>query len=448
MRIVELAERLLKEYALCDGCLGRQFALLISGTSNSERGRALKLVLTAKAHKMVLDGNEEGEQLLEKLATNGFFKLALQTLEKQGVPLEERAVECHLCRGKFEGIGALTDEIAQKLKKLHFNTFLVGIKISPTIVDKEDEVKSKLGISWGEEIRNEFSREIGKAISKKTEKRVDHRNPEVFIFVDPFKDSFQIQMNPVYLVGWYRKLVTGIQQRAWICKTCNGLGCPECKGLGGTSGNSIEEIISKPILDDLSGEKIMFKPVGSEDKDSRVLGEGRPFITEVRGIKQTSFDLEHLKELINEHGSGRIEVTRLVRASAETAQKITTRTRTTISYKAIVKLEDEITDEKLEMLEKAFSKVMITQYVHDGKFRLKKRRQKYIYKTTTRRLAPDQIELTIKCQGGIRMRDLISGIESKTEPNLTNIIDTRVSEIQLDVMSVQLEGLGEEIQRI
>ena len=66
MQIVELANQLLQEYALCDRCLGRQFALLASGTDNLERGRALKLVLTAKAHKMILDGNEEGKKLLEK----------------------------------------------------------------------------------------------------------------------------------------------------------------------------------------------------------------------------------------------------------------------------------------------------------------------------------------------------------------------------------------------
>ncbi len=448
MQIVELAEQLLQKYPLCDRCLGRQFALLVSGTDNSERGGALKLILTAKAHKMILDGDRKGEKLLKKLATNGFFKPALQTLKKQGVTLEEKTAECHLCRGKFERIEALTDEIVHKTEGFHFNTFLIGIRIPPAIIDEEDEVKSRLGIGWGEEIRNEFSREIGKMISKKTEKRADHKNPEVSIFVDPFKDSFQIQMNPVYLVGWYRKLVRGTQQRAWTCKTCNGLGCPECKGLGGTSGNSIEEIIGKPILETLSGKNIRFKPVGSEDKDSRVLGEGRPFIMEVRGIKQVPVDLENLREIINEHGSGKIEVIRLARTTREIARKMTIRTRTTTSYKAIVKLENEVADEKLEMLEKAFSKAMITQYVRNGRSRSKQRRQKYIYKTTTRRLAPDQIELMIKCQGGTRMRGLISGVEFKTEPSLINILETEVSEIQLDVMDVQLEGLDEEIQGI
>jgi len=448
LQIVELAGRLLQDYALCDRCLGRQFALLVSGIDNSERGRTLKLILAAKAHRMILEGDKDGERILEKLVTNGFFKPALQTLKRQGITLEEKKAECHLCRGKIDEIEPLTDKIVQEIGKLRFKTFLVGIKIPSSVVNEEDEIKSKLGIIWGEEIRNEFSREIGKAISKKTGKEVDHKNPEVSIFVDPFKGKFQVKMNPVYLVGKYRKLVKGIQQKAWICNACNGLGCSECNGLGGTSGNSIEEIISKPILETMLGEEIKFKPVGREDKDSRVLGDGRPFIIEVRGAKQIPFELESLRKLINECGSGKIEVTKLARTTREIVRRMTTRVQTTVSYRVIVRLKNGITTEKLETLEKAFSRVMISQHISRNKSRLRRRRQKYIYKTSIRKLAPDKIELRIRCQGGTRIRDLISGVESRTEPTLTNILETDISEIQIDVIDVELEGLDEEIQGI
>jgi tRNA pseudouridine synthase 10 len=448
LEISELAEKLLQDYALCDRCLGRQFALLVSGTDNSERGRALKLVLASKAHRMIQEGNREGEQLLEKLATNGFFKPAYETLKKQGIIIEEEQKECYLCRGKAEKIEPLTDEILQELGNLHFRTFLVGIKIPPSVVNEEDEVKSKLGIIWGEEIRNEFSREIGKAISKKTGKEVDHKNPEVSIFVDPLQGEFEVKMNPIYLIGRYRKLVGGIPQTAWKCKTCNGQGCPECKGRGGTSGNSVEENISRPILEMTSGEEIRFKPIGREDNDSRVLGNGRPFVIELRGAKQVPLILTPLQELINKSGSGKIEVTRLARTTREVARKITTRVQTTVLYRVILKLKAEITVEKLETLERVFSKVMVSQYMPSGKSRPRQRQQKYIYETLIRRLASDQIELTIKCQGGTRIRDLISEVEFKTEPNLTDILEAETSETQVDVMDVQVEGLDDEIQGI
>jgi len=448
LEIAELAEKLLQDYALCDRCLGRQFALLISGTDNSERGRALKLVLTAKAHRMLLERDVQGERLLEKLTNNGFFKPASETLKKQGIVIEEKQEECYLCRGKTDEIEPLTEKIIHELAKIQFNTFLVGIKIPPPVVDEEDEIRSKLGIIWGEGIRNEFSREIGKAISRKTGKEADHKNPEVSIYVDPFQGKFQIRMNPVYLIGRYRKLVGGIPQTAWTCKSCNGQGCPECKGLGGTLGNSIEEIISKPILENMSAEEIRFKPIGREDKDSKVLGEGRPFIIEVRGAKQVPLILTPLQKLINRSGSGKIEVTRLAKTTKEIARKITIRIQTTVFYRVTLKLKDEVSAERLESLEKTFSKVIISQYVPNNKFRSKQRRQKYIYETLIRKLAPDQIELTIKCQGGIWIRDLISGVEFKTEPNIIDILEIEPTEMQIDIMDVQLEGLDEETQGI
>jgi tRNA pseudouridine synthase 10 len=445
LRIIELAGRLLEDYALCDRCLGRQFALLISGSDNSNRGRALKLILTARAHKMILEEEEGGMRLLEKLAINGFFEPALQTLEKKGITLEESSLECHLCKGKLDEIETLTKEIIHELAKLRFKTFLVGIKIASTILDEEDEIRSKIGIIWGEEIRNEFSREIGKIISRKSEKVVDHRNPEVSIFVDPFKNKFQVRVNPVYLIGRYIKREKGIRQMIWTCKTCNGIGCPDCDTKDGTLDNSIEEIISKPVQDMMSCNEIIFRPVGREDVDTIVLGGGRPFIMEIREAKEIPFDLDYLRQLINELGSGKIEVVELARSTREKAQKLTTRNQTTVLYRVTAKLKDEITTENLERLEREFSKVVISQYMHGEKSRRRRRRQKYIYETSTRRLAPDQIEFMIKCQGGIRIRDLISGVEFKTEPAMANILDTDVSEIQIEVLDVRLEGLDEKI---
>jgi tRNA pseudouridine synthase 10 len=448
MKIVELAGRLLQDYALCDRCLGRQFALLVSGSDNHSRGGALKLILTSNAHKMVIEGDDKGQRLLTKLATNGFFDPALRTLEKQGIILERQPLKCHLCKGKLDEIEPLTNEIIHEFAKLRFKTFLVGIKMTSKILDEEDEIRSKLGIVWGEEIRNEFSREIGKAISRKSEKTVNHRNPDVTIFVDPFNNRFQIQVNPVYFIGRYIKQEKGIRQRVWTCKTCNGVGCPDCKGKGGTLGDSVEEVINEPIQGMLSCNEVVFRPIGREDSDTIVLGRGRPFILEVREAREIPADLNLLKKLINKHGSGRIEITELSRTTREKAQKLTLRNQTTVLYRVTAKFKDKIITEKLEVLERELSKVMVSQYVYGGKSRRRRRRQKYIYETTTRRLAPNQIELIIRCQGGTRVRDLINGLEFKTEPNVAEILGTNASEIQIEIKDIQLEGLDEKIQRI
>ena len=43
--ILEIARAILREGTICDHCLGRQFAKLSTGTTNLERGRAIRLVL-------------------------------------------------------------------------------------------------------------------------------------------------------------------------------------------------------------------------------------------------------------------------------------------------------------------------------------------------------------------------------------------------------------------
>ena len=45
MDVFSAARDVLKQGYLCDHCLGRQFAQLLSGFTNAERGRALRLAL-------------------------------------------------------------------------------------------------------------------------------------------------------------------------------------------------------------------------------------------------------------------------------------------------------------------------------------------------------------------------------------------------------------------
>ena len=63
--ILEKATELLSQSRLCDNCFGRQFALLCTGSSNYQRGSAIKLVLALHAHHLMKSGAiEKGQKLL------------------------------------------------------------------------------------------------------------------------------------------------------------------------------------------------------------------------------------------------------------------------------------------------------------------------------------------------------------------------------------------------
>lgn len=87
MDILDIASGMLEKYPLCDNCLGRQFALLGHGVENDDRGRAIKLVLTLRAHSSKLSGNNEDLKSLKSLALNGFFSPAKELLDQLGLSI-------------------------------------------------------------------------------------------------------------------------------------------------------------------------------------------------------------------------------------------------------------------------------------------------------------------------------------------------------------------------
>ena len=70
MGITKVTIALLEKYALCDHCLGRQFALLGYGLSNSVRGKALKVASVMKGSQLIKDGFEAGKTILQSIAIN------------------------------------------------------------------------------------------------------------------------------------------------------------------------------------------------------------------------------------------------------------------------------------------------------------------------------------------------------------------------------------------
>jgi len=279
MEILEKAEKILEKYTLCDHCLGRQFALLGYGLNNSERGFAIKTLLTMKADMLANTGDERGIHLLRILSTRGLSEVARSTLLKRGEKSEEKG-RCYICGGKFDLLDDIIKKVIEELEEYEFKTFLVGIDLPRDVEEREDELKAEFKIEYGENLRNEFSREIGKKVSSLLSKDVDYRRPDIAILINPFEGSVKIHSNPLFIAGRYRKLKRGIPQTTWLCSKCRGKGCEECGGTGKLYPESIEELISKPILEATSGSEAILHAAGREDIDVLMLGDGRPFVIE------------------------------------------------------------------------------------------------------------------------------------------------------------------------
>ena len=104
-----------------------------------------------------------------------------------------------------------------------------------------------------ESIRQEFGRDLGKIVTPLLKRRVDKENPDIVVMVNPYNQKVTLQVNPVFIKGRYKKLVRGIPQSHWHCRTCKGRGCEKCNFTGKQYQTSVEEIIAEPFMEVMKG---------------------------------------------------------------------------------------------------------------------------------------------------------------------------------------------------
>jgi len=448
--ILEEAKALLKEAPLCDHCLGRQFAMLGHGLSNLDRGQATKTLLVAMGHRLLKEEREDGVETLKILARNGFSEVARATLTTVGVEVEEDAEECYLCEGTFVKLDDLVERSLEKLSEYEYKSFLVGIRVPSSVENREDELRAKYSLAWGESIRNEFSREIGKRIQAATKKDVDLRRPDVLVIVNPFTEEVSLSVNSLFIAGRYRKLARGIPQSRWLCGQCQGRGCEKCGGTGKLYQDSVEELIGNPIMKASGGTNFTLHAAGREDIDVRTLGDGRPFVMDVARPRRRFLNLAQLTADINREAEGKIEVGDLRNSSKVEARRLKEAGQTLKTYRTIVEFGGDVDDSQLKRLETELRGHEVRQLTpaRVAHRRASRLRKKYIYELKARRVQPNSAELIIRCQGGLYIKELISGDEGRTKPSVQEILGVPAKCLELDVLDVEIGDMRDEVEGI
>jgi len=444
MDVLAKAYEMLSKYPLCDHCLGRQFALLGYSMENNIRGEALKVSLTMQANDLVAaEKDAEGIKQLKVLATNGFSATAQETLRhlKKRIPKQEADAKCYLCEGKFQLIDSLTQKAQQALEGYEFTTFLVGIELPTKVEEREDEFKAALNIQYGESIRHEFGRVLGKSLAKVTGKEAEYLKPDIVAVIKPFTEKVRIQVNPLFVAGRYRKLVRDIPQSEWFCSSCRGKGCQKCGGTGKMYPESVEAYASKPLLEATGGAESFFHASGREDIDARMLGQGRPFIVEVSKPKKRSVDLKQIEAAVNAGAVGKVEVSGLHFATKDDVRHLKKGEGAQKEYRLLAEFEKDLTDQDLRLIEETLSGALIKQQtplrvVHR---RADIVRERYIYKVEVKKVTLKKALLLIRCQGGLYVKELVSGDEGRTVPNVSALLDNPAKTLKLDVLNVIME---------
>lgn len=424
--LLDTARRVLSEFPLCDSCLGRLFGMLGYGLTNRERGRALKTLLLMLSYD-ALSGKIDVE-LLQRLAASS-FKPAEEALAKVGAkPLSEN--QCYLCNGTMERLDELAKLCVEAGKEYEYDTFQVGCSLPAELVNREEELWLKLGIVSAESLKSELTREVGKIISSMSNKTYSLKNPDIIFVINVPEWKVSAQARPLYIYGRYKKLVRGLPQSPWLHK-------PDPRVL---YPFSIEELITNPLLRLAKGEEAKLHAAGREDLDVRTLGNGRPFVAEIRSPRVRRIDLKEAERAINEEAKGLVEVEGLqfvdgklvpkLKAYAEIARKV---------YLAKVRVERSPSEEDLKKLEERLRGAVILQRTPLRVLgrKVDRVRRKVVYNVETRLLESNLLELKITCQGGLYVKELIHGDQGRTKPSVAEVLGTQVEVVELDIVYIE-----------
>lgn len=427
MTVLEDTREVIVQDPVCNTCLGLVFADRSFGLTNEERGTALRTALA-------LEDDE---------------------------PYETTAVEdCWVCEGYSGAFGTLAEHVVEKLDGIGFSTYQVGTRVSPLIEENERLLREStdLPIEAGETFKSECNREVGKRVGKATGTQVDFERPDVLALCTiegegPEAISFHtvdLQINPAFVYGRYRKLERDIPQTEWPCRECGGSGkqlgpdgeqpCEHCGGSGYLYDDSVEGFTVPSVVRAMDGKEGVFHGAGREDVDARMLESGRPFAIEVKHPRARTPNVEALEAEINTKAGGSVEVEGLRLATHEMVERVKS-LEASKTYRMGVEFAEPVEPEAFESgladLDGATIEQATPQRVSHRRADLTRIRE--VYEMSGELVDPTHAELTIHGAGGLYVKELISGDAGRTTPSLAGLLGTKSVVTALDVVDVRGE---------
>ncbi len=421
------AAEILREQPLCDRCLGRMFARLGMGLGNDERGRALKMLLVMELHRRIRSGDASAEEEFKRLAPRlGSVAVALYE-QLFGEKPETEA--CAVCGDRLgEVIEMAAARAAELVARYGAQSFLIGCRVPERVAEAEERIKLRHGLTYAESIAGEVRREVGKRVRDSTGVEPEFAEPDMVLLVDFETGDVEPHPLPLLFKGRYWKLGRRVSQSKWI--------------LGDNVKKypfSVEEAL-EPAARLAGASRAVLHAAGREDVDARMLGTGRPMVVELKSPQRLDMQPERLAEEINKsqdlvrvvlEGRARRRDVRLYKSERAKTRKV---------YRALFVTDADVDDAALTALEETFKDARVRQQTPRRVLHRRPDIVRYrsVYGVRVRRLGPGVFEALIEAEGGLYVKELISGDEGRTEPSFSSVLGTQAECIELDVVYVEL----------
>ena len=375
-KIIPITNQILKKYELCENCLGRLFSKQLHLSSNELLGKKLRK------------------------NTNSVQK-------------------CYICKNLFDNLNHFLKLMLDASSNYSFSSFSVGAMIKPSVIDRDDYIRSKYKLKGIDSVKTDISKELRKLFSRKTKKTVDFLDPDVTFTINLKDESCQIRSKSISFSGRYIKTLRGISQKQKSCENCSGKGCRTCHFHGISEFDSIEGIISQFLFKKFGGSTAKFTWIGGEDKSSLVLGTGRPFFVKIknphrRNSKLTSVTFDFLK----------ITNLKIIPESPKKPLKFYS------SIELKISTEDEIDSKNLKKL-KDLQKHPIVVYEKSGK-----RSEKKVFSVKYKKNSSNAFTLFITAEGGLPVKRFVNSDD--VSPGISQILNTSCMCQEFDFLDIKV----------
>ncbi|HEY7081556.1 MAG TPA: hypothetical protein VH500_17830 [Nitrososphaeraceae archaeon] len=327
---------------------------------------------------------------------------------------------CYICTGLMDKIDVMALEIHSTLDgEYEFNTFLIGTSLAAQFIEREDEIRAILKIRGMASIKHHITSAVRKKFRMLTRASEKFDKPDVLITVNIFSDnSYNVttRSRSIIAAGRYTKNQRGIYQKT-----------PKSKELTESNANrpfrkSIEEIITYKVLAATMGSNVRFNWIGSEDKNSLVLGAGRPFFVEILNPKKRSFSNNSL--IIEE-----CQINARLAILDTDHPRSAPRSRTVT--KIMIHCSESLSTKDLRELTSLTGTIVKLK----SKFSLI---EKKIYSVSVDRIDKSLFYLTIDADSGLPIKQFVGGKEY-ANPNISMLLGSQCDCLSFDILDVSVQ---------
>jgi tRNA pseudouridine synthase 10 len=324
--------------------------------------------------------------------------------------------ECEICHGLKSQIEKICKNIFQVTNDYRYDSFQIGLTLNHSFYDNEDKFRSRFKLRGKENIKTSILRDIRKTFSNLSKKRIDSSSPDITINLQigkRFETIVNVSSKTIVLSGRYIK-TKRIKVKRNDSQNGDSLDLNQ---------HRIENILKRKLSNLLQSDSITYWPLGKEEPESLVLGNGRPFYVSIKNPK-----IFTLRENLSLRSGGlEFKIKDKLPSYPATPPFYIKNVRALVSVREKIEtlVFDFTHDSGIKLIEFITPRGKNWKFVYDIQLKLKNRRK---------------IELTMICDNGFPIREFIDGRENgSTSPCLFDLINKECECDYFDIINIESE---------